>query len=133
MSISAGVGFIALWSLLVYVPVCHWIFGGGWLFERGALDFAGGAVVHVNAASAALVAAVVVGPRKDYGRHAILPHHRGVTGCAGLYFLGLPWLHKLKSSVLCGVGDDAAHVAEHITYDVIGARLPRAPRAPGRT
>ncbi|HET7903317.1 MAG TPA: NAD(P)-binding domain-containing protein, partial [Candidatus Eisenbacteria bacterium] len=56
-------------------------------------------------------------------------HRRGVTGCAGLYFLGLPWLHKLKSSVLCGVGDDAAHVAEHITYDVIGARLPRAPRA----
>ncbi len=60
-------------------------------------------------------------------------HRRGVTGCAGLYFLGLPWLHKLKSSVLCGVGDDAAHLAEHIAYDLIGARLPRAPRAPGRT
>ena len=41
-------------------------------------------------------------------------HRRGVTGCAGLYFLGLPWLHKLKSSVLCGVGDDAAHLADHI-------------------
>lgn len=59
-------------------------------------------------------------------------HRRGVTGCAGLYFLGLPWLHKLKSSVLCGVGDDAAHLADHIAYDLIGARLPRAPRAPGR-
>jgi putative flavoprotein involved in K+ transport len=60
-------------------------------------------------------------------------HRRGVTGCAGLYFLGLPWLHKLKSSVLCGVGDDAAHLAECVAYDVIGPRLPRAPRAPGRT
>jgi len=59
-------------------------------------------------------------------------HRRGVTGCAGLYFLGLPWLHKLKSSVLCGVGDDAAHLADHIAYDLIGARLPRAPSAPGR-
>jgi putative flavoprotein involved in K+ transport len=59
-------------------------------------------------------------------------HRRGVTGCAGLYFLGLPWLHKLKSSVLCGVGDDAAHLADHIAYDLIGARSPRAPRAPGR-
>lgn len=59
-------------------------------------------------------------------------HRRGVTGCAGLYFLGLPWLHKLKSSVLCGVGDDAAHLADHIAYDLAGARLPRAPRAPGR-
>jgi putative flavoprotein involved in K+ transport len=59
-------------------------------------------------------------------------HRRGVTGCAGLYFLGLPWLHKLKSSVLCGVGDDAAHLADHIAYDLTDARLPRAPRAPGR-
>ncbi|MEX2224141.1 MAG: NAD(P)-binding domain-containing protein [Candidatus Rokuibacteriota bacterium] len=59
-------------------------------------------------------------------------HRRGVTGCEGLYFLGLPWLHKLKSSVLCGVGDDAAHLADHIAYDLTGARLPRAPRASGR-
>jgi putative flavoprotein involved in K+ transport len=49
-------------------------------------------------------------------------HRRGVTACAGLYFLGLPWLHKLKSSVLCGVGDDAAHLADHIAA---GARRPR--------
>ena len=59
-------------------------------------------------------------------------HRRGVTSCAGLYFLGLPWLHKLKSSVLCGIGDDAAHLADHIAYDLTGTRLPRAPRAPGR-
>ena len=49
-------------------------------------------------------------------------HRRGVTGCAGLYFLGLPWLHKLKSSVLCGVGDDAAHLADHIAAGVTRTR-----------
>jgi putative flavoprotein involved in K+ transport len=49
-------------------------------------------------------------------------HQRGITGCEGLYFLGLPWLHKLKSSVLCGVGDDAAHLADHIAA---GAARPR--------
>jgi putative flavoprotein involved in K+ transport len=59
-------------------------------------------------------------------------HRRGVTGCAGLYFLGLPWLHKLKSSVLCGVGDDAAHLAEHIACDSVGARLRPAPAVRGR-
>jgi len=62
----------------------------------------------------------------------VTPPGAGVTGCAGLYFLGLPWLHKLKSSVLCGVGDAAAHLADHIAYDLIGGRLPRAPPAPGR-
>jgi len=72
---NAYLAFILLWVLLVYAPVAHWVWGGGFLATMGALDFAGGAVVHVNAASAALVAAVVVGPRKDYGRHAILPHN----------------------------------------------------------
>ena len=65
----------ALWTLLVYAPVCHWVWGGGWLAELGALDFAGGTVVHVNAGAAALVAALVLGPRKDYGRQALLPHN----------------------------------------------------------
>ena len=67
--------FIGLWGLIVYAPVCHWVWGGGWLSELGALDFAGGAVVHVNAGIAALVAAQVLGPRKDYGREALLPHN----------------------------------------------------------
>ncbi len=75
MRFNAYLAFITLWVLVVYAPVAHWVWGGGFLASMGALDFAGGAVVHVNAASAALVAALVVGPRKDYGRHAILPHN----------------------------------------------------------
>ena len=66
--------FIGLWGLLVYAPVTHWVWGGGWLGDMGALDFAGGAVVHVNAGVAALVAALVLGARRDYGREALLPH-----------------------------------------------------------
>ncbi len=75
MRFNAYLAFITLWVIVVYAPVAHWVWGGGFLASMGALDFAGGAVVHVNAASAALVAALVVGPRKDYGRHAILPHN----------------------------------------------------------
>ena len=79
--------FIVAWMLVVYAPVAHWVWGGGFLAGDGALDFAGGAVVHVNAAAAALVAALVVGPRKDYGRHAILPHSVPLT----LLGTGLLW------------------------------------------
>src|SRR5512134_2235782 len=74
MRFGAFVAFAAAWTLLVYAPVCHWVWGGGWLASFGALDFAGGTVVHVNAGIAALVAALVVGPRRDYGRQALLPH-----------------------------------------------------------
>jgi len=68
------IAFSALWTLAVYAPVCHWVWGGGWLADLGALDFAGGTVVHVNAGAAALVAALVLGPRRDWGRQALLPH-----------------------------------------------------------
>src|SRR6187549_2236070 len=89
MRFNAYLAFITLWVLVVYAPVAHWVWGGGFLAQMGALDFAGGAVVHVNAASAALVAAVVVGPRKDYGRHAILPHNVPFTMLgAGLLWFG---------------------------------------------
>ena len=89
MRFNAYLAFIVLWVVAVYAPVAHWVWGGGFLATMGALDFAGGAVVHVNAASAALVAAVVVGPRKDYGRHAILPHNVPFTMLgAGLLWFG---------------------------------------------
>ncbi len=74
MRFGPYLAFIALWTALVYAPVAHWVWGGGWLQTDGALDFAGGTVVHVNAAAAALVAALVIGPRADYGRQAPLPH-----------------------------------------------------------
>jgi len=79
--------FISLWLLAVYAPVAHWIWGGGFLAGDGALDFAGGTVIHVNAAAAALVAALVVGPRRDYGRQAMLPHSVPLT----LMGTGLLW------------------------------------------
>ncbi|MGH7498704.1 MAG: ammonium transporter [Gemmatimonadales bacterium] len=75
MRFGPYLAFIALWTLLVYAPVAHWVWGGGWLMSRGVLDFAGGTVVHINAGISALVAATVLGSRKDYGRQAILPHN----------------------------------------------------------
>ena len=68
MRFSAYIVFITLWALVVYSPIAHWVWGGGWLAKMGALDFAGGTVVHVNAAVAALVAVIVIGKRQDYPR-----------------------------------------------------------------
>src|SRR5215208_2802108 len=64
MRFGPYIAFIVLWTLFVYAPVAHWVWGGGWLATWGALDFAGGTVVHVNAGAAAVVAALVVGPRR---------------------------------------------------------------------
>ncbi len=75
MRFGPYLAFITLWSLAVYAPVAHWVWGGGWLAGLGALDFAGGTVVHVNAGIAALVAAATLGARRDYGRQALLPHN----------------------------------------------------------
>jgi Amt family ammonium transporter len=89
MRFPAYVAFIAAWSLVVYAPVAHWVWGKGWLGGLGALDFAGGTVVHVNAGVAAVVAALVVGHRKDYGRQALLPHDASyVLLGAGLLWFG---------------------------------------------
>jgi Amt family ammonium transporter len=75
MRFGAYLLFINLWMLVVYAPVCHWVWGDGWLADLGALDFAGGTVVHINAGMAAVVAALLLGPRRDYGRQALLPHN----------------------------------------------------------
>jgi Amt family ammonium transporter len=75
MRFSAYLIFISFWSIVVYAPVAHWVWGGGWLADMGALDFAGGTVVHVNAGVAALVAAVLVGPRRDYPSSGLVPHN----------------------------------------------------------
>src|SRR5947207_2458811 len=89
MRFGPYVAFITLWSVLVYAPVAHWVWGGGWIGRLGALDFAGGTVVHVNAAAAAAVCAVVVGARKDYARQSILPQNVPFTLLgAGLLWLG---------------------------------------------
>src|SRR5205085_2851093 len=89
MRFGPYIAFITAWSLLVYAPIAHWVWGGGWLSKLGALDFAGGTVVHVNAAAAALVCAIVIGSRKDYARQAILPQNVPFTLLgAGLLWLG---------------------------------------------
>jgi len=88
MRFSAYVAFITIWSIVVYAPIAHWVWGGGWLSKMGALDFAGGTVVHVNAGVAALVAAIVVGKRSDYPSSSVLPHNVPFTllGAGVLWF-----------------------------------------------
>ncbi len=87
MKFSSMLAFMALWVTFVYAPVCHWVWGGGWLGEFGILDFAGGTVVHINAGVAGLVAALVLGKRKGYPTTAMPPHNLGmsVTGAAMLW------------------------------------------------
>ncbi|MFN8092662.1 MAG: ammonium transporter [Vicinamibacteria bacterium] len=103
MRFGPYLAFITVWSLVVYAPVAHWVWGGGFLAKMGALDFAGGTVVHVNAAVAALVAAVVVGKRKDYARQAILPHNVPFTLLgAGLLWFG--WFGFNAGSALAANG-----------------------------
>ena len=88
MRYSAYLAFIAAWSLAVYAPLAHWVWGGGWLAQLGVLDYAGGTVVHINAGIAAAIAAMLVGGRKDYGRQAMLPHNVPfvLLGTSLLYF-----------------------------------------------
>ena len=89
MKFSGYVLFSSLWLLLVYAPIAHWVWApGGWIRELGALDFAGGTVVHINAGIAALAAAVVIGKRRGFGKEAIVPHNLTMTmlGMAVLWF-----------------------------------------------
>ena len=80
MRFSAWVWFLGLWLVLVYSPVAHWVFSpNGWLFKRGALDFAGGTVVHVNAGIAALAAVLVLGKRRGWPKHPMPPHSLPLT------------------------------------------------------
>ena len=103
MRFSAYITFISLWALVVYAPVAHWVWGGGWLTDMGALDFAGGTVVHVNAGVAALVAAFVVGKRQEYPSSSLLPHNVpfALLG-AGLLWFG--WFGFNAGSALAADG-----------------------------
>ena len=103
MRFSAYVAFISVWALVVYAPIAHWVWGGGFLAKMGALDFAGGTVVHVNAAVAALVAALMVGPRRDYPSRGLVPHNVpfALLG-AGLLWFG--WFGFNAGSALAANG-----------------------------
>jgi len=88
MKFSGMVVFFALWSVLVYSPLAHWVWGGGWLFKRGVLDFAGGTVVHINAGVAALACCIFLGKRKGWPKDIAPPHNVpfAVLGAGILWF-----------------------------------------------
>ena len=115
MRFSAVLLFSAAWLLAVYVPVTHWVWGGGWLGQMGLYDFAGGVVVHITAGVAALVAALVLGPRKGFPKIAMPPHNMTmtVTG-AGMLWVG--WFGFNGGSALGANGDAAmAMLVTHIS------------------
>lgn len=114
MRFSALLWFMGLWSLCVYVPVAHWVWEpGGWLARLGALDFAGGTVVHVNAGVAGLVCAWILGPRQGYGREPFEPYNLGFTMVgAGLLWVG--WFGFNAGSAVAA--DGRAGLAMAVTH-----------------
>jgi Amt family ammonium transporter len=115
MRFSAMLWFIGLWSLFVYVPIAHWVWEpGGWLARMGALDFAGGAVVHINAGVSGLVCAYVLGPRLNYGREPFEPYNLALTMTgAGMLWVG--WFGFNAGSAVAADGRAGlAMVATHI-------------------
>ncbi|WP_319778892.1 ammonium transporter [Maridesulfovibrio sp.] len=106
--------FSLLWSILVYNPVCHWIWGGGFLAEMGVLDFAGGLVVHLTCGVAALVACIFIGPRTGYGKRMFIPHNLPMT-LLGTGLLWFGWFGFNGGSALAADGiAGGAFVATHI-------------------
>jgi len=104
MRFSAWVWFVGLWALVVYTPVAHWVFSpAGWLFRRGALDFAGGTVVHINAGIAALVAVLVIGRRRGWPNHPTPPHSLPLT-LLGTGLLWFGWFGFNAGSALAANG-----------------------------
>jgi Amt family ammonium transporter len=110
---SAMLLFCMLWLLLVYVPVAHWVWGGGWLAERGFMDFAGGAVVHINAGIAALVAALLIGKRRGFPTTQMAPHNLPWT-VAGACMLWVGWFGFNAGSAVASNG--AAGMAMLVTH-----------------
>ncbi len=106
--------FSLLWTVLVYNPVCHWIWGGGWLGARGVLDFAGGLVVHLTSGAAALAAALALGPRKGFGRESFMPHNLPMT-LLGTGLLWFGWFGFNGGSALAADGiAGTAFVSTHL-------------------
>ncbi|MES2938177.1 MAG: ammonium transporter [Pseudomonadota bacterium] len=114
MKFSAMLVFIGLWSVFVYAPVAHWVWEpGGWLAQLGALDFAGGSVVHVNAGASALVCAYFLGPRRGFGREAFEPFNLGLT-MAGAGMLWVGWFGFNAGSAVAA--DGRAGLAMAVTH-----------------
>ena len=103
MKFSALLLFMGVWLTIVYAPVCHWVWGGGWLGDYGVLDFAGGTVVHINAGVAGLVAALVLGKRKGFGTAAMPPHNLTLS-VIGASMLWVGWFGFNAGSELAADG-----------------------------
>ena len=115
MRFGACLLFAALWFLAVYAPVCHWVWGGGWLAELGVKDFAGGIVVHITAGAGALTAALVLGSRRGFP-HQVSPPHNMTLTVAGAGMLWVGWFGFNGGSALAANGDAAmAMLVTHIS------------------
>ena len=114
MKFSALLWFISMWSLVVYAPIAHWVWEpGGWLAQLGALDFAGGSVVHINAGVSGLVCAYFLGPRRGYGREPFEPYSLGLT-MAGAGMLWVGWFGFNAGSAVAA--DGRAGLAMAVTH-----------------
>jgi Amt family ammonium transporter len=116
MRFSAMLLFSLLWLVFVYLPICHWVWGGGWLADLGVMDFAGGTVVHINAGVAALVAALVMGTRRGFPATPMPPHNMTIT-VAGASMLWVGWFGFNAGSAVAANG--SAGMAMLVTH--IGA------------
>lgn len=139
MKFSALLWFVGLWSLLIYVPTAHWVWGpGGWLALDGVLDYAGGTVIHINAGIAGLVAAVVIGKRVGYGRESMMPHNLVLT-LIGTAMLWIGWFGFNAGSALAAdaragmalVATQIATAAAALTWIFIEVCLKHKPTALG--
>ena len=113
MKFSAVLWFSSLWLLIVYAPVCHWVWGGGWLGDMGFMDFAGGTVVHINAGVAAIVAAMVLGNRRGFPQ-TMMPPHNMTLSVAGASMLWVGWFGFNAGSALAA--DGSAGMAMAVTH-----------------
>jgi Amt family ammonium transporter len=115
MKFSAMLWFSGVWLVLVYIPSCYWVWGGGWLAQQGLIDFAGGTVVHINAGVAAIVAAMVLGNRKGFPQTAMPPHNLTLT-VAGAGMLWVGWFgFNAGSAVAAGQQAGMAMLVTHIS------------------
>jgi len=115
LKFTAVLWFSALWLILVYAPVCHWVWGGGWLSDLGFMDFAGGSVVHINAGVAALVAAVIIGNRKGFPQTQMAPHNMTLA-VMGAAMLWVGWFgFNAGSALTAGSSAGMAMTVTHIS------------------
>jgi Amt family ammonium transporter len=120
MKFSAFLLFLLLWSTFIYAPLAHWVWGGGWLMQRGALDFAGGTVVHISSGTSALIAAAMIGRRRGFGREPMPPHNVPFT-VVGAALLWVGWFGFNSGSALAA--NDLATLAFVNTNTATGAAV----------